>query len=170
VQHNGSLIGDISETTGPSFDPSGTRFYFSSQRAGIAGVTYEVRGPWRGRPDATLRPDGKRVTIQPKPQEVKVSVRRSIRRRRLKERGLPVTITLDTRSSISLELRGRNAKGRRVVVAKATADGATPERVRLVLKPKRGVRNLKKRLTLVATVTESVGRSATKKRRITLRG
>jgi secreted PhoX family phosphatase len=39
-----------SEITGPAFDPSGTRLYFSSQRgtAGISegGVTFEVRGPF----------------------------------------------------------------------------------------------------------------------------
>ena len=33
-----------SEITGPAFDPSGTRLYFSSQRK--PGVTYEVRGDW----------------------------------------------------------------------------------------------------------------------------
>jgi secreted PhoX family phosphatase len=34
-----------SEITGPSFDPSGTRLYFSSQRN--PGATYEVSGPWQ---------------------------------------------------------------------------------------------------------------------------
>ena len=33
-----------SEITGPAFDPSGTRLYFSSQRN--PGRTYEVSGPW----------------------------------------------------------------------------------------------------------------------------
>ena len=33
-----------SEITGPAFDPSGTRLYFSSQRD--PGRTYEVRGNW----------------------------------------------------------------------------------------------------------------------------
>ena len=33
-----------SEITGPAFDPSGKRLYFSSQRN--PGVTYEVKGPW----------------------------------------------------------------------------------------------------------------------------
>jgi secreted PhoX family phosphatase len=33
-----------SEITGPAFDPSGTRMYFSSQRN--PGATYEVSGPW----------------------------------------------------------------------------------------------------------------------------
>jgi secreted PhoX family phosphatase len=40
-----------SEITGPAFDPSGTRLYFSSQRGpapGGPGITYEVSGPFRG--------------------------------------------------------------------------------------------------------------------------
>ena len=172
VQHEGTLIGDISETTGPSFDPSGTRFYFSSQSAGVAGVTYEVTGPWRKRPDATIRPDrpnGGQVEIRPKPLEVKVSVPRAIRRRRLKERGLPVTVTLDTSSSVRAELRARNAKGRRVRIAKAVAKDVKPPRVKLVLKPRRSVLNLRRRLTLVVTVTEAVGRTAKAKRRLRFR-
>jgi secreted PhoX family phosphatase len=35
-----------SEITGPAFDPSGTRLYFSSQRGPSGGVTYEVTGPF----------------------------------------------------------------------------------------------------------------------------
>lgn len=35
-----------SEITGPAFDPSGTRLYFSSQRGPAGGVTYEVSGPF----------------------------------------------------------------------------------------------------------------------------
>jgi hypothetical protein len=37
---------DGSEITGPAFDPSGTRLYFSSQRAPGGGVTFEVNGPF----------------------------------------------------------------------------------------------------------------------------
>jgi uncharacterized protein len=35
-----------SEIAGPAFDPSGTRLYFSSQRGGRGGITYEVTGPF----------------------------------------------------------------------------------------------------------------------------
>ena len=37
-----------SEITGPAFDPSGTRLYFSSQRGknGFTGITFEVTGPF----------------------------------------------------------------------------------------------------------------------------
>ncbi len=37
---------DTSEITGPAFDPSGTRLYFSSQRAPGLGWTFEVTGPF----------------------------------------------------------------------------------------------------------------------------
>jgi secreted PhoX family phosphatase len=39
---------DGSEITGPAFDPSGTRLYFSSQRAigTLTGLTYEITGPF----------------------------------------------------------------------------------------------------------------------------
>ena len=37
-----------SELTGPALNPAGDRFYFSSQRGFRDGVTYEVRGPFRG--------------------------------------------------------------------------------------------------------------------------
>ena len=37
-----------SEVTGPAFDPSGTRLYFSSQRGknGFTGITFEITGPF----------------------------------------------------------------------------------------------------------------------------
>jgi uncharacterized protein len=37
-----------SELTGATFDPSGRRLYFSSQRARETGAIYEVSGPFRG--------------------------------------------------------------------------------------------------------------------------
>lgn len=41
------VIGHLgSEVTGLAFDPSGTRMYFSSQRGGGNGITYEVTGPF----------------------------------------------------------------------------------------------------------------------------
>lgn len=36
-----------SEVTGPCFSPDGQRLYFSSQRGGGGGITYEVAGPFR---------------------------------------------------------------------------------------------------------------------------
>jgi hypothetical protein len=56
ILSNGSLkpllqiIGHVgSEVTGLAFDPSGTRMYFSSQRGGGNGITYEVTGPFHRR-------------------------------------------------------------------------------------------------------------------------
>ena len=57
IDSDGSLVPilqimgqDESEITGPAFDPSNERLYFSSQRgkSGSAsdGVTYEVKGPF----------------------------------------------------------------------------------------------------------------------------
>jgi secreted PhoX family phosphatase len=37
----------VSEITGPTFSPDGSRLYFSSQRGFVLGITYEVRGPFR---------------------------------------------------------------------------------------------------------------------------
>jgi hypothetical protein len=91
-----------------------------------------------------------------------------MRRARLRQRGLPVTITLDTLSSVAVELRARGPKGRRVVLANAAAVDVKPKSVSLVLKPTRSIRDFD-HVTLVATVTEAVGRRATTKRRIRLR-
>lgn len=50
-----------SELTGPAFDPSGRRLYFSSQRgADGRGITYEVRGPFRSMRRKGLRRRGGR--------------------------------------------------------------------------------------------------------------
>ncbi|MEJ7876128.1 MAG: hypothetical protein WKF62_05665, partial [Solirubrobacterales bacterium] len=40
----------VSEVAGVCFNPAGDRLYFSSQRAAGMGATYEVSGPFRGRP------------------------------------------------------------------------------------------------------------------------
>ena len=159
AQHGEPTDHGASETTGPSFDPSGTRFYFSSQRAGVAGATYEVTGPWRERPGTTIRP---------RPQKVKLAAPRKMRRARLRQRGVRVTLTLDTLSSVAIELRARDLKGRRVILATAAANDVKPKRADFVLKPTRSIRGLE-HVTLVATVAESVGRHATAKQRIRLR-
>lgn len=47
-----------SEITGPVFNPSGDRMYFSSQRdSNGRGITYEVRGPFRGNGSSQPDPD-----------------------------------------------------------------------------------------------------------------
>jgi secreted PhoX family phosphatase len=41
---------DGSELAGPAFDPKGRRLYVSSQRGNGGGITYEITGPFRRRP------------------------------------------------------------------------------------------------------------------------
>ena len=156
-QHGESSTDASSETTGPSFDPSGTRFYFSSQRAGVTGATYEVTGPWRARPSATIRP---------RPQKVRLKSARRIGRKRLRRTGLPVQVAIGTLSSVTLELRAHRPKGRRVVVGKVAAKDLKPGWAKLVVPVTRRVPG--ERMTLVATVTEAVGRRAVARRRIDL--
>src|SRR5918912_1979675 len=57
-QHGEPTTDLSSETTGPCFDPSGTRLYFSSQRAYVSGAIYEVTGPWRKRVAPPESPPG----------------------------------------------------------------------------------------------------------------
>ncbi len=54
-----------SELTGPVFDPSGSRLYFSSQRAIPAGVIYEISGPFRRtRAEPPAPKDKKKPTLK----------------------------------------------------------------------------------------------------------
>ncbi len=60
-----------SEVTGPAFDPSGSRLYFSSQRAGGPspgagpGITYEVSGPFRGAAPVPVIPESGLTPLLP---------------------------------------------------------------------------------------------------------
>jgi secreted PhoX family phosphatase len=56
---------DQSEITGPVFDPSGTRLFFSSQRGPAPsgpGITFEVRGPFRAASTSAAPADAAPVT------------------------------------------------------------------------------------------------------------
>ena len=48
-QHGDASTEAASEVAGVCFNPKGDRLYFSSQRAFVSGVTYEVSGPFRRR-------------------------------------------------------------------------------------------------------------------------
>ena len=56
-----------SELTGPVFDPSGSRFFFASQRAFGLGAIYEISGPFRSR-RPNLDRVGLRVSVLGKPE------------------------------------------------------------------------------------------------------
>lgn len=93
VQHTGAG-GDISsELTGVSFDPSGTRMYFSSQRAFSVGVTYEITGPFRTE-RVDRRPPGIRIEAPP-----------TAGFGPLFRRGVPVEILVDEPARLAVAIR-----------------------------------------------------------------
>lgn len=113
--HNGS------ELTGPVFDPTGSRLYFSSQRAKFpgetvaAGIVYEISGPFR------------RLREEEKPQDKKkpsVKVRTLGRPSRagLLKSGQPFQLTVNDKSfpveveaSLVATIRRTNGRGSRQV-------------------------------------------------------
>jgi uncharacterized protein len=123
-----------SELTGPVFDPTGQRFFFSSQRTLGLGAIYEVTGPFRTRrPSPGRKP---RVSVLGKPTAA----------------GLP-------RSGLAIRLQFSSRRGPRVPIsARLTADlggkgplllaavereVATVSRVRLRLRPHKAARRIK---------------------------
>lgn len=53
-----------SELTGPVFDPTGHRLYFSSQRMTGGGAIFEVTGPFRRTRDEPVPPDTKKPVVK----------------------------------------------------------------------------------------------------------
>jgi uncharacterized protein len=93
-----------SELSGVTFDPSGSRMYFNSQRAFGQGITYEVTGPFR-----TQRP-----RRAPPPGTLGLEIPRRIAYSVFRKRGLPVAVTTDTPVSIRVRVRrGVRLRGRR---------------------------------------------------------
>lgn len=160
AQHGEPTTDASSETTGPTFDPSGTRFYFSSQRVGVTGATYEVTGPWRTRPDRAIAPRRPRVRY--------LRVPRRVRRSALKSRGLALSLWFGTTTSVTVELRARNAKGKRITLGAVKAENLMPGKRNLALKLSPagaaalgGKRPIRK-ATLVVDQTEKIGRKASR--------
>lgn len=115
-----------SEVCGVTFDPSGTRMYFTSQRAFPAlsgapgpGAVYEVSGPFRlpdggpparevfGPPAGDLRPGGPFAVDPGDPfaPEVELRVAGGLARGRLLSRGLGVRVKLDEPGIVTVALR-----------------------------------------------------------------
>jgi len=150
------------ELCGAIFDPSGTRFYFSSQRAFGPGVIYEVTGPFRQERPADRFPPNLSV-IAPE----------SIAARRLSRRGLPVEVRTSRAVDLSLTLRTQRLRrvrrgGRSAMAAvrqlglggleRAGARG----RLDLLVRPgKRGRRRLRslrpRKVELVVTAVDPAG-------------
>lgn len=151
---------DQSEITGPIFDPSGTRFFFSSQRAFGPGAIYEITGPFRlNRPPERF------------PPRMRVDVPDSVALGRLLSRGLPVRVRVNRAAQISLAVhtartlpagRGRSAiysrKARRVTLARGRRRLASGGEIEIRLRPgrtrRRTLRRRKIARVLVAVVAE----------------
>lgn len=126
----------ISEVTGPVFDPSGTRLYFSSQRALGAGQVYEITGPFRQGP-VSGAPLGAVDEKGPAPA-LGLAVPRRRTRSVFLRRGLPVAVTLDRPAEVTITISttvGTGSRRRALTLAKLTraADGG-PELFRVPLR------------------------------------
>ncbi len=182
-----------SEVTGPVFDPSGKRLYFSSQRAFGLGQVYEITGPFRttrpaappvGSPPGTKRPGGTTgggtagggatgsgAAAQDLPRPllgVEVPTRRT--RKTIYKHGLPVALTLDTSAKVTVTVRAAvNAGGRRKTVTLARLSreiDAGPELLKIKLD--RSARDrLRRRRSTRVTVEVAIG-GRTLKRTLTV--
>ena len=127
--YNNLILGP-SELTGPVFDPSGTRFYFTSQRARTTtagdepgtGEVYEITGPFRtarptsgplspGNPREPGQTVGSGQAQSPGSQLVGpalgIEVPRRISWAQLRRGGLPVAMTIDGPASVVIDVTAR---------------------------------------------------------------
>lgn len=108
-QHAGS------EATGPVFNPSGTRFFLSSQRGlGGSGAVFEITGPFRlERPSSGPVAAGGGAAPTPPAPALGIEVPRTATFQRLVGPGLQVALTLDAPAAVEVTLRGRFTPRRR---------------------------------------------------------
>ena len=85
-----------SEIAGVTFDPSGTRMYFASQRGLGTGIIYEVTGPFRQERPATVRPRGFRAHVP-----------RNVTKKTLFGRGLPFAVVTGKDIDVTATLTAR---------------------------------------------------------------
>lgn len=159
-----------SELTGPVFDPTGSRFYFASQRAVGGGVIYEISGPFRRlRED---EPDEPVVPVEPEDLEkpgIKVRTLGKPTLRQLVKSGQPFKILVnDDSPPVELEMRlvtkmRREAgKGsRQVTIGRlSTRAGNGPKQVRVKV-GNRFKQRLRRRdvaqAQLIVTATDAAG-------------
>jgi hypothetical protein len=161
----------ISEVTGPTFDPSGTRLYFSSQRAYGLGQVYEVTGPFRTRrqPGAPIGSQSHHRAPPPAPA-LGLEVTRRRRRKALMRDGLRVALTLDEAAPVVITVRTTlMVTGRRRTITLArlsrTVD-AGPEtlRIRLGAKARERLRG-RKRFRLSVEIAIGPAGARTRRRR-----
>jgi uncharacterized protein len=110
-----------SETVGLTFDPSGKRLYFGSQRGAGFGIVYEVTGPFR-----QSRP------VDPMPgAPIGLAVPKELRLRRFACKGLPVALTLDSTATVRLALRDKVSGKSRLLAREVRELGPGPETITL---------------------------------------
>ncbi|WP_354702009.1 alkaline phosphatase PhoX [Paraconexibacter sp. AEG42_29] len=161
LQLSGPLHQNGTELAGTTFDPAGRRLYFSSQRGGLGGLTYEVTGPFREvlprRPIVQVSAPAP-LLLQAKPAVRLTTVRRD---------GLVVSVDADRKGTYALSVRARG-----VTVARGTLRATGPGRRRVRLKPVRlgpaALRKLKGRRVVGQVVVTQGKRRAT--RPVTLTG
>ena len=169
-----------SELTGPTFDPSGTRFYFTSQRARTAaagdapgtGEVYEISGPFRlARPASG--PVNPRSPVLPgqavgsgqgkngNRAALGIELPARIALDALRRDGLPVRVTLDEPATVSVAVlarytkaKGRGRRRRRLGSAsRSLRKGPATLRVRLDRASVRSLRGRRRSLRLAVEVT-----------------
>ena len=130
-----------SEITGPAFDPSGTRLYFSSQRAFGPGVIYEVTGPFRRESRDVLVPD------------LRLDVPSAAALPTVRARGLLVAVRSPEPASITVALRAV-VGGRKRTLARTTGRLDKRGTLRLRLRLTRSGRTaIRTRRSLATTVS-----------------
>ncbi|HEX8054891.1 MAG TPA: alkaline phosphatase PhoX, partial [Thermoleophilaceae bacterium] len=170
VQHGDPNTDASSETTGPSFDPSGTRLYFSSQRAFGFGVIYEVTGPFRRLPGPAPAPGGAA------PLELRIHAYRRTLKSRLASQGFRVGVALTKAADVTVVLRAPvGAKGAPVTLAVGSRRGMAAGKGKLTLSLTRKGKGYLKRVgrpvtaTIVATATTAGGERDVVERPMALR-
>jgi hypothetical protein len=139
-----------SEITGVTFDPSGDRMFFASQRGFVTGVIYEITGPFRQQRPSPGRPGGFRVDVP-----------RRITTRAMLGQGLPITVVTNRAVDISARVTADlpSSRGRRRVTlarVRREIDQAGRYKLRLRLKGQRRSRVAREgsfpaRVTIVIT-------------------
>ena len=150
-----------SELTGVTFDPSGKRMYFSSQRSfGGPGAVFEVTGPFRERPPAPSPPANPPVPVGGG-LRLRAHSGRVARIDRFRASGMNVELKSnhDVRAKVSVRA---TFGGREQNIARAFADLTAGERERLRLVPtSRGRRLLAGHSTLNARVVVAAKHAGT---------
>ena len=186
IQHGDPNTDASSETTGPSFDPSGKRLYFSSQRAYGFGVIYEVTGPFRtlagptppGEPTPPAQPGEPTPPAPPPPDALRLRIHayRRTFKSRLAKSGMRVGVALNRTSDVTAVLRAPvGAKKSLVTLAVGKRSGVPAGDTKLKLTLTRKGRGYLERVgkpvtaTIVATALTSGGERDVVERPIALR-